>query len=424
MTGSLGLHIRSQNFGLLVTRQGDIVKFEGFEVLAENNQVMGCQGRLRRSFPNTCIDLDLGQFQVPAFQTMLAELLGKLDITTHASCRPKVSKGAKKQDEIHDTVDPKLLLLVTGLLHGIGRQGRYNRILKHSREEVLLSGARSPWHRSAGWLFLRVALQLVLGREYKTGQSLFKEFIAFFTATMLHQGMSILPNHLLQCMLAKVNRRHLKLVTIQAHKVKPRWWSYTSALMQQTGEHLKETWSRIQKIDSRMIDLTELQNIDFGSDVVFRQSDLKPYLDFACDPIRFESSRPMAGSNLGSPFRRADPDTLPNLSFSGQDVCLKLADFERWITENLETWLALHLALDATCQDLSRLIISYYSGASTTYAKNPVNLSIMWLTIMELWVALDTSVVSAYPLLRAHKVGFPKDLLEPLTLPARTSTLR
>ncbi|ORY67517.1 uncharacterized protein BCR38DRAFT_407490 [Pseudomassariella vexata] len=421
----LGFCVRSQNFGLLLTRVEEVVRFEGFELLASNSQVIGCKGRLRRTFPNTCVELSFRRFKDPSFPEMLADLIVELDRTTHPSCRPKAAKAKKAQDEVRETVNPNLLFMVNGILRGLGDGCAYKQILKHSREETLYHDSKVGWHRSACWLFLRVSLQLALDRE-ETDQSLFKELMAFLMGTLLEQGISMnLPSHLLHCMLAKVNRRHLKLLNVLGSESKPRWVSYTLDMMQRASSRLQETWSLIQKDNIRPIKLSKLEKVQFDEDTRLSLANLKPYLDGVSDPKRCTSSRAPSDRNGGFAFSRARVDCLPSPSFDGEpSIYLQLIDFENWVSESLQTWLTSHASSRSTWKDLSGLLENYHSAASKAYDKNPINLSHMWLTSMELWVAVDASVVSRCGLLHDYKIGFPIGLLEPLTLVTKDQMTR
>lgn len=217
ITACIAFELRSQNFGVLLYRGQDIVRFEQFELLARNRDVMTCKGRLLRHFPHSCVELDYAQFNEPKFQSALVDLLVELDLVTHSTCRPKAKKGGKEQNEERDTIDPRLLGLFTGILRGLGRQACSRKITKHSREEVLWHDAQVPWHRSASWMFLRVCLQLVLDRGCEAVQAcLYKEFMAFLISELLRHGLSMdIPNHELYFMAAKFNRRFLKLMHSQ-----------------------------------------------------------------------------------------------------------------------------------------------------------------------------------------------------------------
>ncbi|RYP92762.1 hypothetical protein DL770_001151 [Monosporascus sp. CRB-9-2] len=396
--GYIAFELRGQNFGVLVHRGQDIIRFEQFELLARNEDVMNCKV--------------------------------ELDHTTHPTCRPMVAKGGKEQIEERDTINPRLIALLTGFLRGLGRQGCSTPIMKHSREEVLWVDARVSWHRSASWMFLRVCLQLVLDRGREAVQAcLYKKFMAFLMSELLQQALSMnIPDHLVYCMVAKVNRRFLKLSSILT--CSPDWFAVSSKAVEQAGSKLATKWTTIQDADKRAIDLEALKNLRFHEDTALTLVNLKPYLDWISNSSRGLERINGANSLSGFSFARAEPYSLPNFgplkvgALAEHIQYYSLADFENWVTENLQAWLLAHIDQSNTCEDLARLIDDYYTVANLRYENNPVNLSIMWITIMELWTACDKSVTKLYPLLKDHRVGLPEGLLEPLLLPVKSQMTR
>lgn len=66
----------------------------------------------------------------------------------------------------------------------------------------------------------------------------------------------------------------------------------------------------------------------------------------------------------------------------------------------------------------------YYDKASAAYATNPFNPSIMWLSILETWVACDKAATHQAPILLNYSPEVPPNLLEPLLLPSMSLTKR
>lgn len=77
----------------------------------------------------------------------------------------------------------------------------------------------------------------------------------------------------------------------------------------------------------------------------------------------------------------------------------RLAALENWVDQHLQTWISLNLNNPATCGELRRLIERYFANASAAYASSPISMSIMYLTLAELWIACDRSACTQYPLL-------------------------
>ncbi len=72
-----------------------------------------------------------------------------------------------------------------------------------------------------------------------------------------------------------------------------------------------------------------------------------------------------------------------------------------------------------TCNLLAELIEKYTKLAASTYKGNPEAVSLMLLTSMDLWFALDKGAIRQCPLLRKYNPEFPPSLFDPLLLPKR-----
>lgn len=75
-----------------------------------------------------------------------------------------------------------------------------------------------------------------------------------------------------------------------------------------------------------------------------------------------------------------------------------------------------NLVFSRTCSLLMTFIDRYHSNASQIYSGDPESLSVMLLTIMELWVACDLSATKLFPLLLEYETGFPSGVLDALVL--------
>ncbi|KAA6411181.1 MAG: hypothetical protein FRX48_05493 [Lasallia pustulata] len=76
------------------------------------------------------------------------------------------------------------------------------------------------------------------------------------------------------------------------------------------------------------------------------------------------------------------------------------------------------------CMALAKVIDTYTSAASSAYTDMPEDVSLMLLTSIDLWVALDKCALHHYPLLHDYDPGFPPSLFEPLLLPRKAQMER
>ena len=76
------------------------------------------------------------------------------------------------------------------------------------------------------------------------------------------------------------------------------------------------------------------------------------------------------------------------------------------------------------CTALATVIDTYATASSSAYTDMPEDISLMLLTTMDLWVALDKCALHHYPLLHDYDPGFPPSLFEPLLLPRKAQMER
>ncbi|GAB1314706.1 hypothetical protein MFIFM68171_04916 [Madurella fahalii] len=397
-------HFRSQNAGLLITARQDHVLFEAFELLAPNVKVMSCKGALLREFPDRAAVIALDRLRDDGFMDELLNVLHELDVTTAPTARPKVVKAGTVQPEERDTISP---LLVTGMLvdvlSGLGAEVNPECIAKRCREQVNWDNARLPFHRSAVWLLLRVAMRLVLDRQVIPGhaKSQYKPVMAYHHARILKMvtqaDQQSFPSDKLFSMKAKLVHRIIKLDPMQCH-------------------------------DTKILPLGGLANLSFRQDTDLKLKNLTQHLSW----IRSRSAGSRDPMGLGDTIRfdQLSRSTLPALSSDGpQNSTMQfsqLLELEAWVELALPAWLDRQLGLDAintsrvsaeaALRQLQGLINAYYKQACAAYEGMPDALSVMYLVIMELWMAVDRIVGSAIPLLLDYEPGFPRDTFNPLLL--------
>lgn len=96
------------------------------------------------------------------------------------------------------------------------------------------------------------------------------------------------------------------------------------------------------------------------------------------------------------------------------DPYIFLADLELWVQDWLDDWLIMNLESPHSSTCLSELIEGYTTAASSHYAESPEDVSLMLLTAIELWVALDKCSIHQHSLLSKYDPGFPQSLFHPL----------
>lgn len=107
-----------------------------------------------------------------------------------------------------------------------------------------------------------------------------------------------------------------------------------------------------------------------------------------------------------------------------EDPYIFLADLELWVEDWLDEWLKRNLESPHSSTCLSQLIEGYTTAASSHYAESPEDVSLMLLTAMDLWVALDKCSIHQHSLLSKYDPGFPQSLFHPLLLPKKPQMQR
>ena len=357
----------------------------------------------------------------------MVDLLVQLDVETPEEVLPTTKKSHSTVVETRDTVHPRFVTeMLTGMLRALGQPHDVPRIYKHTRDDVLWKDTKNPWRRSPLWLFLRVALQTSLVRNnFEEPHMQYKSFMLFFMAHVLKGALKAsLPSDTLFMMTAKISRRALKLGAVDGI-VGVQDVATTMRLVQQK---LSVRWASVE----RPAPLAAQQNwapsqLSFLSDTNLTLSSLRPYLEKLrvrlVSPPAHYTSMPDCGQRISQWSL-----SLPNLGLlsggDGGQIHLYLTDLELWVEKSLIDWLRANMERQDAITALAALIDTYTSVACVAYQGMPEDISLMLLTSMDLWVALDRLALHHCTLLRDYSPGFPQSLFEPLLLPFKSQMER
>ncbi|KAL3474851.1 hypothetical protein BJX99DRAFT_271463 [Aspergillus californicus] len=392
---------------------------EAFELSPTNVAVNTTVGRLRRRFPGPTFSMGHAAFNEPGLQVTIAQTLTKLSHQSAPGTQPRVKKAGQKHDEERDTTNPKM---VTEFFMAFLRP-RCNvldnlQIQKNTREEVLWSKTLYPWRRSPLWLLIRVVLQLTLRRIY-VGEivlgDIYKQFMVYYMSVVLDECSKKICDEDCYMMTAKISRRLHKLDLTH----RPAWFSYVQHALQKGNDAIQKSWRSIMAKNSLLHDKLCLTELDFTQDTHC----LLPDLDKWVESIDARKHSPGLTKFQPSSTPYEFPKTeLPLL------LCLAntyaLAALEKWVNNNLETWLRIHLPDEDTCQQMRSLITQYHSVAFPLYSCNPEAVSVMLLTILELWIACDKAGIHHHPMLGNYDAHIRMGVFESLVLPYRSQLER
>ncbi|TVY48539.1 hypothetical protein LOCC1_G001313 [Lachnellula occidentalis] len=422
--GTIPVHIRAQNAGVLISRVDDSIHVEAFELSPLNQAVITTMGRLRRSFPGPAHSISIEIFEKPSFRAAVAQTLAKMSHQAAMKTQPQAKKAGKMHDEARDTTHPKMVTeLFMAFLGSVGEPVDVSRLWKNTREDVVYHKSLQPWRRSPMWLFVRVAMQLLFSRpmiQQRLPGDLYKHFMAFLMSHVLE----LAHQHHLHCdfryaMNAKLARRLLKLDP----SIEVPGLDFVKTAMRKSNQVLHSKWLSIMEGNRSRVDLSGLADLDISRDIFNSLSSFDEHIkSMSQRKDRSNSAKFEPQSDLVN----YQPEELPTcLDFSKTEYTFyNLKAFEDWVASNLSRWLECHKADHATCSKLGYLIQSYHSAASFSYSGNPEALSLMLLTILELWIACDKSAIHICLLLRDYDPEIPGQLFQSLVLPFRSQMER
>ncbi|KAJ3494454.1 hypothetical protein NLG97_g4066 [Lecanicillium saksenae] len=405
---SIPLHVVAQNAGIIITKVKGGVTFDVFELSPTRHSAM--KTRLCRSFPASSIAVPDDEFN-HSFRVTLAATLAKM------SSQPVFSTDFVDNitcNEYRETTHPKLVtnFLVATLL-ARGDPAKSISIRKNTREDVIFQKDELPWTRSPTWLMIRVTLQLTMARanpDTKTG-ILYKEFMIFFLADILKQATKVgFDSELLYIMHAKLHRR---LCKVRDCTIASRAYAYDA--MRDALGILRKRWDQLQRRDDMRIDLSAMNTLKTQDDAKINLPDLDSYLTELANRTNSPKSMSFQPRFIMNTYA---PGRLPDLEKSTeQSRDFDLLSFEAWVALHLNNWLEANISRHSTCQMLAEQLYLYHNIAVSVYKENPESMSILVLTLIDLWIACDRAAVVACPLLEDYDPGVDPDLLQSLLLP-------
>ena len=358
-------------------------------------------------------------FEAESFLSELTNFLVHMNDDT-LDAAPTSQKAQSTVPEPRDTTHPRYITeLLTGILRSVGCPADIIRITKRVGDDVVWKNSRLPWRRSSLWLLIRVAIQTSLDRSVE-GRDVYKQFMLFFMCSLAKEQIYRLPNDLLNFMSAKLSRRLRKLGYSA-----PGW---LSDIVLQTCSSIRSTlekrWSEVQA--SHCISpIWAPSQLDFSQDTkllllgshAYIHNCLAHHVALPLD-TSFDPNHRLRGSL--DDFLSSDGAFFEDAYHIEPHVALY--DVEQAVEQGIDGWVDSVTNHDEACVQLEILGNKYSSSALETYGKNPELLSVMLLTTIELWVALDKVAIKEIPMLADYSPEVPTNLLENLLL-SKTASL-
>lgn len=431
LSGTIPLRVNEQNAGIIISRSDTDILFEVFELSPPNATVMSTPGRLVRAFPTYASRIPATKFQEEGLVESLAHAVAEMCTHQVPEFQPQAYKGGNKHSEIRDTTHPALVTeYLINVLSAVGRPTVLSGITKNTREDVLWSDALHPWRRSPLWLLVRVAMQLQLSRlsnKSLAAFDLFKAGMVHVLANLLDAGTAhhgSVGMNLLYTVSIKLDRRLRKLKALQTELAYSLCAKSALSSLSNANCFMETSWQRIMHDQGSSIDMAGIANLQVEHDL-----DLNiPKLDQLICQINARSPQPITSTFLPDfSFPEFSATELPALSNTSREASFfQLAAIEKWVQDFLSSWLDRYIGAEDSCERLGSLIEAYHGQARITYSNTniPRNFSVMYLTIMELWVACDKCACHHHKLLLKYNPEVDVEPLCSLSLPFKSQMKR
>ncbi|EUC59837.1 hypothetical protein RSOL_325350, partial [Rhizoctonia solani AG-3 Rhs1AP] len=412
---ALFLYIRAQNSGLFIRRQVAHTTFEAFEVQAQTDEVMSAPGKIVRHFPGPAVQVPNSVAEDDDFIKEVANILSRTNTEVFDEARPKSHKGGNEVDETRNSINPNYFIqFFFGLLRGMGTSIDPPRIVKRLADEVLWKDAATPWRRSPIWLVIRVALQTSFDSTAN-----YKHFMAYYHTRILSQCYkhNSFPSDLLYAMRVKMARRIYKLKDTAPQFLV----DYAETAANGVQDLLQGRWNRIQSAQAQPPD-RDFPRVNFDSAIIQTLPHSRGYLEQVFqgrtghdNDSSFTPNHHPRLDNVVDFVQYADRNRGLSHAFKN-DPHLALYDFEASIFANLAEWTSVQQDYSRACATLSSCFRQYLDTAKPYYTADIADHSIMILTLMHIWMAIDELTTRDCPLLINYSPELPTNLLNPLLL--------
>ncbi|KAM3472023.1 hypothetical protein MY5147_005505 [Beauveria neobassiana] len=333
--------------------------------------------------------------------------MAEMDKAEVSGLKPTKSVKGKKCEVQFDATQPDHLFdAIFGFLFTEQSSEKdvpaHAKIVKHTRDFVLhVENETTAIRRSPIWLFLKVVLQQELRHsKAMSDYTLYKQFMVLFFALLLDSACDRkLDSHTVHCMRRKIGYRMWKL---QDKAVGP-WMKNVQHALAKANGLLNTRWEKIVKHDQNLQATTLPQFLADATDCTVTHSELDVFL------AKVSQTPPQTNNHVADPRSGIiswGPGKLPNMNQLGdessQTDIFNLIMVETWVEDYLFGFIRAQIKDECTCSDIRSFAMAYFKRAHVVYKDLPDHMSIMYLTLLELWIASDMSAVARNPSLREY----------------------
>ena len=426
------LHIAIQNSGLIIRKVSSGYIVESFEASPPAAEVLAAEKSLQWDFPSRTILIPSVVFEEAGFQACLAEFLEKASVEPVKQFAAVTFKARSNAFESRDTATPAVVgQLLMALLEANGQNHATTLTRKRVNDDVCWGdGAENPWRRSPTWLVLRVGIQrsLCFLLDGPVGLVHYKFFMNFTLSSISNEicVKGSFPSDRIAFARTKLGRRVAKLQR-QTDMATPLVIKTIDSLFKTFGrgftntlktlnQQLSQDWSQVRVRATKQISLlprradpnNTILSLNHSRDVLHRILHEALFGRLSID-IRLEER-----------YRQSSPNSMwvmmkPRETYSTFDY-LDLTEKERTLSSEFREFFACENKTNGelSCVDLKHKMQQYQAFASSAYKSDPEQLSLMLITLLELWRMMDSIALELYPLLADYEPEFPRDILYPL----------
>lgn len=425
--------LKSHDSSSASERGEEVAVFEAFEASPQAEQVLSSDNALQWDFLGGVVAISSATLQDPGLQNNLADFLQKASAESITRFAARASKAGSAAVEVRDTVDPSMItqMLMT-LLEANGYRMTPTYLRKRVRDDVCWANGAGgqPWRRSAFWLVLRVGLVRHLTALYgaEAGRVHYKFLLCAVLAHIIADAVVDGIDHESVMLLnAKLCRRLAKLQESQNH-ASSNVHALHRSLFRQLGfffehtiqrakQHVEDLWNKHKSSTVKQIHRLpqKSEDCDLGLTLPNSYSYLQQLLSPTRNSVNFSSNASMSRCIIppstpvaGSHFRKL------------ADQYYNLAEIESQVDRHC---IVPEGGSEEACIALGKRIASYLQAVQSAYDSNPEQKSIMLLTIMKLWVAMDQCAIKAFDLLGRYDPGILPTILNVLQVASEKDLL-
>ncbi|KAH9059214.1 hypothetical protein EDB87DRAFT_1684972 [Lactarius vividus] len=392
------MHVRAQNAAVIIRMLIDHVRFEIFEVSPPTSNVMSTNGKLLCSYPGPAVQISSDIFSKECFLQEVASFLIQMDVDVLDSAATIV-KAESTVREVRESPHPRY---ISELLE-----------MRFFGKAPTSLGADRRYGSLSGWRF-----------KHPWTATCTNHLSSFFTHTSsTSASKGGFPSETLHLMRVKMARRLSKLGPAVSDDV----YDAVYDAAKETETLLLDRWSSFQASES-VSPPWRPEELDIVRDTAITLKNSRHYL--------LDALHPTSHSYPQKQFKPSHTLRLDTVDFShfldgrltaavAKEKRTALADFESSVERYLDSWVgSLQHDSSLSAPDvIASCIEQYYVCAREIYDANPEDNSIMILTIMDLWMALDKLTAQQCPLLTSYSPEIPRDFLHYLLL-HRSGSLR